>query len=218
MGMLDDILKSIQDAGMRASPPGRAGRAVGARRAVTPSMPAGRCCRAPPDGGQGHGMSTMAKVLLALLAMYAVKNVQRAPGRGSTADVRRPPGGDRPLRAGSSGGGLGDLLKGPLGGLIAGLGGGALLNGGLDKLLKQLKDSGLAAPPTPGSAPDRTSRSPRATSPRRSAPTRSTSSPSDTGMRRDDVLAGLSRYLPRFIDQLTPDGRLPTDQEWQRML
>ena len=34
-----------------------------------------------------------------------------------------------------------------------------------------------------------------------------------TGMGRDDLLSGLSRYLPRFVDELTPDGRLPTEEE-----
>jgi uncharacterized protein YidB (DUF937 family) len=39
-----------------------------------------------------------------------------------------------------------------------------------------------------------------------------------TGMDRDDLLAGLSRYLPRFVDELTPDGRLPTEEEAERMV
>jgi uncharacterized protein YidB (DUF937 family) len=34
-----------------------------------------------------------------------------------------------------------------------------------------------------------------------------------TGMGRDDLLSGLSRHLPRFVDELTPDGRLPTEEE-----
>jgi uncharacterized protein YidB (DUF937 family) len=39
-----------------------------------------------------------------------------------------------------------------------------------------------------------------------------------TGMSRDDLLHGLSEYLPQVVDQLTPKGRLPTDQEAERML
>ena len=39
-----------------------------------------------------------------------------------------------------------------------------------------------------------------------------------TGMSRDDLLHGLSEYLPKVVDQLTPQGRLPTEQEAQRML
>ena len=32
-------------------------------------------------------------------------------------------------------------------------------------------------------------------------------------MSRDDLLKGLSQYLPQVVDHLTPDGRLPTDSE-----
>jgi uncharacterized protein YidB (DUF937 family) len=38
-----------------------------------------------------------------------------------------------------------------------------------------------------------------------------------TGMEREELLAALSQHLPRVIDHLTPDGRLPTDQEAARM-
>ena len=34
-----------------------------------------------------------------------------------------------------------------------------------------------------------------------------------TGMSRDELIAGLSRELPTVVDQLTPEGRLPTPQE-----
>jgi uncharacterized protein YidB (DUF937 family) len=39
-----------------------------------------------------------------------------------------------------------------------------------------------------------------------------------TGMARSDLLAGLSQNLPHLIDQLTPDGRLPTADEASRMV
>ena len=34
-----------------------------------------------------------------------------------------------------------------------------------------------------------------------------------TGMSREELLAGLSDRLPKVVDQLTPDGRLPTADE-----
>jgi len=37
-------------------------------------------------------------------------------------------------------------------------------------------------------------------------------------MSRDDLLNGLSQQLPDVVDQLTPDGRLPTDQEAARFV
>jgi uncharacterized protein YidB (DUF937 family) len=37
-------------------------------------------------------------------------------------------------------------------------------------------------------------------------------------MDRGDLLSGLSRYLPGFVDQLTPQGRVPTEDEAARMV
>jgi uncharacterized protein YidB (DUF937 family) len=39
-----------------------------------------------------------------------------------------------------------------------------------------------------------------------------------TGMGRGELLAALSKHLPGFIDQLTPEGRLPTEAEASRMV
>ena len=39
-----------------------------------------------------------------------------------------------------------------------------------------------------------------------------------TGMERDELLATLSEHLPRVIDHLTPEGRLPTEQEASRLV
>ena len=38
-----------------------------------------------------------------------------------------------------------------------------------------------------------------------------------TGMERDELLATLSEHLPRVIDHLTAEGRLPTEQEAARL-
>jgi YidB-like protein len=39
-----------------------------------------------------------------------------------------------------------------------------------------------------------------------------------TGIGREDLLAGLSQHLPDLINQLTPHGRLPSEEEASRML
>ena len=165
----------------------------------------------------------MAKVLLALLAMYAVKNVQRAPsgqpvrpaagatggggypGAGGLDDLLKGPlgqilgGGGANPGAGFPRGGLGDLLKGPLGGLLGGAGAGALLNGGLDNLLKQFQHSGHGALADSWVGRDANKPIARATSPRRSAPTRSTRSPTraacgaTTRLRPEPLPAALRR-------------------------
>ena len=38
-----------------------------------------------------------------------------------------------------------------------------------------------------------------------------------TGMEREELLATLSEHLPRVIDHLTPEGRLPTEQQASRL-
>jgi len=35
----------------------------------------------------------------------------------------------------------------------------------------------------------------------------------ETGMAKDQLLSGLSRYLPEAVDKLTPKGKVPTPQE-----
>ena len=39
-----------------------------------------------------------------------------------------------------------------------------------------------------------------------------------TGLTRDQVVAELARMLPNVVDNLTPDGRLPTRQEVMRLV
>lgn len=38
----------------------------------------------------------------------------------------------------------------------------------------------------------------------------------ETGMAKDELLAGLSRFLPEAVDKLTPKGSVPTPQEAQQ--
>jgi len=37
-----------------------------------------------------------------------------------------------------------------------------------------------------------------------------------TGMSRDELLAGLSERLPQVVDELPPEGRVPTTEEMAR--
>src|SRR6476469_3314636 len=37
-----------------------------------------------------------------------------------------------------------------------------------------------------------------------------------TGLSREELLAGLSERLPKVVDKLTPEGRVPTAEEMQR--
>ena len=39
-----------------------------------------------------------------------------------------------------------------------------------------------------------------------------------TGLSRQELLAGLSQRLPQVVDELTPEGRVPTAEEMQKKL
>jgi uncharacterized protein YidB (DUF937 family) len=195
MGLLD-ILNTIQN----TLPPG----------GMPGGTPPGPRPQPAPGGAAGaQGMSPIAKALLALLAVYAVKNMRTTGGAP-------PPGGTVP--AGKPGGGLGDILKGPLGGILGGAAAGTVLNGGLGDLLKQLQDAGQgeAAGSWVGTGPNKAiAQGDLANALGGDTLEQLTG---QTGLPRDQLLTGLSQHLPRFVDQLTPNGRLPTNEEAARMI
>ena len=69
----------------------------------------------------------------------------------------------------------------------------------------------------PGSARARTSRF-RLTFCRMLSPDQIRTISAHTGMSRDDLIATLSEQLPELINQLTPDGRIPTEREASRFI
>jgi uncharacterized protein YidB (DUF937 family) len=218
MGLMD-VLKGMQY-GPRGQPASRSGSGSGTGTGT---------------GSTGTGVSPITMAILGLLAYKALKSMShrdqpapaggppRLPGGGGMADrdMERggmPAGGDviAPERpggdvsgAGGSQGGVGDLLKGTLGGLLAGGAAGGIMSGGLNDLLKELQKQGFAdtANSWVGAGPNKTI------------------TPGDlanvlgadqidammehSGLSRDEVLEGLSRHLPEVIDQLTPEGKVP---------
>jgi uncharacterized protein YidB (DUF937 family) len=104
-------------------------------------------------------------------------------------------------------------LKGPLGGLLAGGAAGSVISGGLGDVLKQLQQSGQGdkanswvgtgenKPIEPGDLANALGAD------------QINTLASHSGLSRDELLDGLSQYLPKVIDHLTPEGRLPTDSE-----
>jgi uncharacterized protein YidB (DUF937 family) len=148
--------------------------------------------------------------ILGLLAYKAMKSFTRAQPAPSPGGQPPPPGGNINVAASEeSGGGLGDLLKGGLGGLLAGGTAGGILSGGLSDLVKQLQQSGLheEANSWIGSGPNKTI----------AANDLANALGADqinyliehSGLSRDELLEGLSQHLPRVVDQLTPDGKVP---------
>jgi uncharacterized protein YidB (DUF937 family) len=124
-------------------------------------------------------------------------------------------GGGGARGAAPGGGGLGGL-GGLLGGALAGGAAGSVLSGGLGSLLEQLQKNGQGqvAQSWVGKGPNqRISENDLAQS---IGLDDIDALAQHTGLSRNDLLAGLSRELPDAIDQLTPEGRLPTEEEASR--
>jgi uncharacterized protein YidB (DUF937 family) len=179
--------------------------------------------RGPADpNDKSGGMSKITMAILALLAYKAYKHVSNsghpAPNHAGNARPIPAPPPPNTVNAGLPGGGISDFLKGGLGGLLAGGAAGTILSGGLGDLLKQFQQNGH------GDAADSWVRpGPN----RQIAPNDLASAlgadqieslTSQTGLSRDELLSGLSQYLPDVVDQLTPDGRLPTESEASRWI
>ena len=204
MGLLD-ILNGMQNGPRGAPRPAPAGQA-----------------------GENGGMSPWMMALLGMLAYKAVKGGGLGNMLGGSAGRQAAP---------ANSGGLGDMLGGllggatasggfggagstglgnVLGGLLGGAAGGAALNGGLRNLLQDMENNGQgqAARSWVGTgeneaiAPNDLARAIGAED--IDAVSR------QTGLPREELLSQLSQHLPDFIDRLTPDGRLPTDQEASR--
>ena len=167
-----------------------------------------------PATDSGGGMSPMTMAIMALLAWKAVKHFGGSQPGAAPAPGQAPS--PKTINAGlpgAGGGGLGDLLKGGLGGLLAGGAAGSVLSGGLGDLMKQLQQGGQgdAANSWVGKGQN------QAIAPGDLASALGADQinaiASQAGLSRDDLLKGLSQYLPDVVDHLTPDGRLPDANE-----
>jgi uncharacterized protein YidB (DUF937 family) len=159
------------------------------------------------------GMSPMTMAILALLAYKAVKHIGGQPSAAPAPTPAPSPNTVNAGMGGDPGGGLGDLLKGGLGGLLAGGAAGSVISGGLGDLLKQFQQNGHGD--TANSWVGKGENKPIAPGDLASAlgANQIDSLASQSGLSRDDLLSGLSQYLPRVVDHLTPEGRLPTEKE-----
>jgi uncharacterized protein YidB (DUF937 family) len=188
--------------------------------------------RGPSDpNDKSGGMSPITMAILALLAYKGYKHV--TGGQPQPAPQGQPQQAPVPTQANAEGGGLGgllggllggnssagnsggigDLLRGPLGGILGGAAAGSVLSGGLGDLVKRLQENGHAE---------------AADSWVQSGPNKQIA-PGDlgaalgaddiaqltsrTGMSREQLLSELSNELPGAVDEFTPHGRLPTEDE-----
>jgi uncharacterized protein YidB (DUF937 family) len=93
-----------------------------------------------------------------------------------------------------------------------------VLSGGLANIIKELQDSGhgRAAQSWVGTGLNQTI-APNELADALGSDTLKALS-KQTGLSMNDLLAGLTQHLPDLVDQLTPKGRLPTEEEAARMV
>jgi uncharacterized protein YidB (DUF937 family) len=179
------------------------------------------------QGKEGGGMSPLMMALLGLLAYKAFKGLTSGGSKPAAQAPAPAPAQPRPQTPAAPAGGtvtagmpgnLNDLLKGGLGGLLAGGAAGTILSGGLNDLLKQLQESGHGevAKSWVGTGQN------QAISPKDLGSALGTdqinSLTSEFGLSRDELLQGLSQYLPQVIDHLTPGGQVPAAHEMDRLI
>jgi uncharacterized protein YidB (DUF937 family) len=158
-------------------------------------------------GGMRRGSGGMSPITMALLGLLAYKTMK---GKNLTDMF----GGN----ASGQGGGLGGLLQGGLGGLLGGGAAGGILSGGLGDLLKQFQNHGMGDKAESWVSTGQNKQIQPNELERALGEERIAWLMQQTGMSREELLAGLSQELPQAVDKLTPEGRLPTEQEAQRMI
>jgi uncharacterized protein YidB (DUF937 family) len=167
--------------------------------------------RGPSDPNTKGGMSPMTLAILGVLAYKAVKHLSGS--QATTGSATLAPSLGKTANADLSGGGLSDLFKGGFGGLLASGAAGSVISGGLGDLLRQFQQSGhgdtanswvSAGPNKPISVDDLANVL---------GADQINTLIAQTGLSRDELLAGLSQHLPEVVNQLTPAGRLPNESE-----
>jgi uncharacterized protein YidB (DUF937 family) len=166
-------------------------------------------------GGQSSGgMSPLTMALIGLLAFKAIKHFTG----GQPAQQTAPAGGGAAAPTAPAGGGLADVLKNGLGGLLGGAAAGSVLSGGLNDILKQLEQNGHGevAKSWVGTGPN------KMIAPQDLEKALGTEQVNtlaqQAGLSKVALLDGLSDQLPDLVDQLTPEGRVPTEAEASRLV
>ena len=175
----------------------------------------------PSSEKSSGGMSPMTMAIIALLGWKAFKHLTAGQPGAAPAPQQRSPlppptqvnADSSALPGGLGGGGLGDLLKGGLGGLLAGGAAGTVLSGGLGDLLNQLQQGGHGETASTWVGKGENKAIAPGDLANALGADQIESLSAQSGLSREELLSGLSQYLPKVIDHLTPDGRLPTENE-----
>ena len=157
---------------------------------------------------------------IALLGLLAVKGFQHRDELGKmlgdiTSGNGGAPGADPAPATPGLQGGLGGMLGG-LGAMLGGQSNGTALNNGLGGLLDRFQQNGHA---DEAQKWVKTGASPANVQHLEAALGDDVIDhlQQQTGLSRDELLQRLSTNLPKTIDQLTPEGRLPTAEEASRL-
>ena len=208
-----------------------------------PQPPSGN---APQSGGMSPIMMALLG-LLAFKAVKHIGGQPAAAGGQGRPSSGPPTGGsqDRPtsapstgtVQAGTPSGGLADIfgglfgggpssakpvgsnpMPGGLGSLFGGAAAGSVLSGGLGRLINDLQKSGQGR--VAQSWIDRGPNEEIAPADLKKALGSDTldALAKQTGLSRDELLEGLRQNLPELVDKLTPNGRLPTEEEASRLM
>ena len=191
--------------------------------------------RGPSDpNDKSSGMSPMTMAILALLAYKGYKHFKGAqPGKVQQAPSPTPMPAPNTMQAdsgglggmlgsifggqgnhpGQAGGAQGGGLGGLLGGLLAGGAAGSVLSGGLGDLLKQFQQNGQGDVAESWVGPGAN----KQIAPNDLAAALGADQidqlTSRTGLSREQLLQDLSQELPDAVDDFTPNGRVPTEDE-----
>ena len=153
--------------------------------------------------------------MVALLGLLAVAGYQnRAKIAEWLGGLKQQPGGApgaNDVQANPGG------VLGNLGGLLGGASVGGVLSGGLRDLVERFKQNGQG-----GAADSWVQRGPNqqlsADQLEQAIGTDTMNTLTEqTGLSREELLSRLTRELPAAVDKLTPEGRLPTEDEAARL-
>jgi len=158
-------------------------------------------------GGGNRGRGGMSPIMLGLMGLLAYRTLK---GKGKLADMLGT------NQAGANQAGT-DASGAPASGGLGGVLGGGALGAGLKDLLDRFRQNGqddkvqswVSTGANKSIAPSELEKS--------LGEERIQWLVEQTGMPREQLLDGLSGELPQAIDKLTPDGRLPTDEEISRI-
>ena len=154
--------------------------------------------------------------LVALLGLLAVAGYQNRDKLTEMLGGMKQGPGSAPGQSNPQGG-LGGVL-GKLGGVLGGASAGSVLSGGLSDLIERFRqnghgqaaDSWVKRGPNQELGPDQLEQA--------IGPDVLSTLSQQTGLSQEELLPRLSRELPTAVDKLTPEGRLPTEDEAARLI